>query len=92
MRLALFLLIGLAAEPAAAQVTASLDSSRAAPATQAAPLHAQPVHAQSVNAPHPDRGGTDGAQPIPEPSTLLLVGTGLLGVALTARWRRRPSK
>jgi hypothetical protein len=39
---------------------------------------------------HPGGGG--GGGPIPEPSTLLLVGTGLVGVALTSRLRRRARK
>ena len=29
------------------------------------------------------------ANPVPEPSTFLLVGSGLVGVAITARLRRR---
>lgn len=32
---------------------------------------------------------TDAAGPVPEPSTFLLVSTGFLGIALTARRRRK---
>ena len=39
--------------------------------------------------PSPPPQEPDSAQPVPEQSTLLLVGTGLVGVALTSRWRRR---
>lgn len=35
-----------------------------------------------------DTDGTGGGQPVPEPGTLLLVGTGLAGVALLRRRRR----
>ena len=35
-------------------------------------------------------GEPNGSQPVPEPSTLLLVGTGLAGAALLRRRRRQP--
>jgi hypothetical protein len=92
LRLVHLAVLGLALGPVAAQVSTRVSSSANPPASQSAPLHAQPLHPQPLNASHAGGGGPDGTQPIPEPSTLLLVGTGLLGVALTARWRRRPGK
>jgi len=44
-----------------------------------------PIHHSLPPEPNPD-----GAAPVPEPGALFLVGTGLLGVAVTARLRRRP--
>ena len=39
--------------------------------------------------PTPPPAGTDSAGPVPEPSTLLLLSTGVIGIALTTRRRRK---
>ena len=44
----------------------------------------------SVMPDHLADGGSQHAMPVPEPSTLFLVGTGLVGLVLTARRRKRP--
>lgn len=82
MRLALSLALALAA--AASPARASVLASPATPSTAAQ----SPATSLMAQAPRP-HGGTDGSGPVPEPSTLLLVGSGLLGVAITARLRRR---
>ena len=45
---------------------------------------------QTPTAPAPD--GPESSSPVPEPSTLLLVSTGILGIALTTRRRAKRSR
>ena len=77
--------IGLACTAGLAQVPgSSLASPSAVRAAEQPPANAPAPAVQE--SPRPiDAGSSD---PVPEPSTLLLVGTGLVGVALTTRWRR----
>ncbi|MCR9245741.1 MAG: PEP-CTERM sorting domain-containing protein [bacterium] len=62
-------------------------SDSAAPAQD--PTSRKAGEASAAAAPGNEPEEPDGAAPVPEPSALFLVGTGLLGVAVTARLRRR---